>query len=197
VTNYVESHDEVGNVRDRAAYVAGYGQGWRMSKVAAAALLLSRGIPLFFMGGESGEDRQFEFGKSDKLNLDEYLENPDRTRIRAWWRELARLRRDSRIQGPSPLDVRLAEDQLFAFTRGRSQEYYVLLNFGGWSGSRLLSSLNLPQGEYRELWNSTWPDFAIRAEDEGEHSNGGRRSQLGRHHHLRVPDYGAVILQRT
>ena len=56
VVNYPESHDEVGNVRDRVAYVAGYHQGWRMSKVAAAATLMSRGIPLFFMGAESGED---------------------------------------------------------------------------------------------------------------------------------------------
>jgi 1,4-alpha-glucan branching enzyme len=197
VINYPESHDEVGNVRDRVAYIAGYGQGWRMSKVAAAATLMSRGIPLFFMGAESGEDRQFQFGSAKTLDLNEYLSNSDRGRIRAWWRELCWLRRDPSIQGPAALKVCLAEDQLLAFTRGSNDDFYVLLNFGGWSGHRELSSLQLPFGTYRELWNSTWPAFAIRAEHEGEHTNGGRQARLGRHNWLNVPDYGAIILQRV
>jgi len=197
VTNYPESHDEVGNVRDRIAYVAGYGQGWRMSKVAAAGTLLARGIPLFFMGAESGEDQQFGGGSAQVLDLKEYLANPDRGRIRAWWRELCRLRRNPSIQGPSPLSVCLAEDQLLAFTRGQSHDFYVLLNFGGWSGFRSLADLNLPAGQYRELWNSTWPAFAIQAEHEGEHTNGGRDARLHRQRSLHVPDYGVVILQRV
>ena len=197
VVNYPESHDEVGNVRDRVAHIAGIGQGWRMSKVAAAGTLLLRGIPLFFMGAESGEDKQFRFGKSDQLDIEEYLSNADRRRIRHWWRELCLLHRDPSIQGPSPLRVRLAEQQLLAFTRGDAENFYVLLNFGGWSGHRSLSSLNLPHGEFRELWNSTWPAFAIRAEHEGEHTNGGRDARLHRHHSLNIPDYGAVILQRV
>ncbi len=197
VVNYPESHDEVGNVPNRVARLAGYGQGWRMSKVAGAATMLSRGIPLFFMGCESGEHRQFHFGASKQLDLDEYLSNRDRGRIRAWWRELARLHRDPSIQGPSPLRVCLAEEQLLAFTRGGNDDFFVLLNFGGWSGRRSLASLNLPWGEYRELWNSTWPAFAIEAEHEGEHANGGRSARLHRHHDLNVPDYGAVVLHRV
>ncbi len=197
VVNYPESHDEVGNVRDRVAFVAGYGQGWRMSKVAAAGTLMSRGIPLYFMGAESAEDQQFGFGSSQELDLDEYLSNSDRGRIRAWWRELGRLRRDANIQGPAPLNVCLAEEQLLAFSRGHNDEFYVLLNFGGWSGERNLGSLNLPGGVYRELWNSTWPAFAISAEHEGEHPNGGRDARLHRGYSLNVPDYGAVILQRV
>ncbi|HSG72423.1 MAG TPA: alpha-amylase family glycosyl hydrolase, partial [Planctomycetaceae bacterium] len=197
VTNYSESHDEVGNVRDRVAHLAGYGQGWRMSKVAAAATLLSRGIPLFFMGGESGEDQQFHFGNSVQLDLAEYLSNDDRGRIRAWWRDLCHLRRNPSIQGPAPLKVCLAESQLLAFTRGVANDFYVLLNFGGWSGERSLESLNLPWGRYRELYNSTWPAFAIQAEHEDEHANGGRDARLQRYHRLNVPDYGAVILERV
>jgi 1,4-alpha-glucan branching enzyme len=197
VVNYPESHDEVGNVRDRVAYVAGYGQGWRMSKVAAAGTLMSRGIPLFFMGAESAEDRQFGFGSDQKLDLDEYLSNADRGRIRAWWRELCQLHRDSSIQGPSPLNVCFAEDQLLAFSRGQSGDFFVLLNFGGWTGYRNLGELNLPSGEYRELWNSTWPAFAIHAEQEDEHTNGGRDARLHRDQSVHIPDYGAVILQRV
>ncbi|HUG20819.1 MAG TPA: alpha-amylase family glycosyl hydrolase, partial [Planctomycetaceae bacterium] len=197
ITNYAESHDEVGNVRDRVAYLAEYGQGWRMSKVAAAATLMSRGIPLFFMGGESGEDRQFHVGGSDPLDLAEYLSNPDRGHIRAWWRDLCHLRRNPSIQGPAPLRVVLAESQLLAFTRGVANDFYILLNFGGWSGERSLESLNLPWGRYRELYNSTWPAFAIQAEHEDEHSNGGRDARLQRNHQLNVPDYGVVILERV
>ncbi len=197
IVNYPESHDEVGNVRDRVAYVAGYGQGWRMSKVAAAATLLSRGLPLFFMGAESGEDKQFRFGSAETLDLDEYLANEDRGRIRRWWRELAWLRKDPSIQGPAPLDVRFEGDQLLAFTRGQNADYFVVLNFGGWSGHKGLAELNLPAGNYLELWNSTWPAFAIHAEGEGEHTNGGRQARLAAPDTLHIPDYGVVILQRA
>jgi 1,4-alpha-glucan branching enzyme len=197
VINYPESHDEVGNVRDRIAFVAGLGQGWRMSKVAAAATLLSRGIPLFFMGAESAEDKQFGFGSNEQLDLNAYLANGDRTRIRAWWKELCKLRRDASIQGPAPLKVCFTASQMLGFTRGEGDDYYILLNFGGWSGRTKLSDLNLPTGNYRELWNSTWPAFAIHAEHEGEHTNGGRDARLRRQHSLNVPDYGVVILQRV
>lgn len=195
VTNYPESHDEVGNVRDRIAYVAGWGQGLRMSKVAAAASLLSRGIPMFFMGAESAEDRQFTFGGTTPLDLGAYLADPARSRVRAWWRELCWLRRNPSLQGPSPLDVRHAEGQLLAFTRGRRGDFYVLLNFGGWAGRKGLRELGLPDGAYRELWNSTWPAFAV--EDEGEHTNGGRDARLHPWHELNVPDYGALVLERA
>lgn len=197
VVNYPESHDEVGNVRDRVAYVAGLGQGFRMSKVAAAGTLLSRGIPLFFMGTESGEDQQFSFGKATVLDLDHYERDPDRRRIREWWRQLCLLRRDPSIQGPSPLEVRFAGEQVLAFSRGQQGEFYVLLNFGGWSGYLSLTHLNLPDGTYHELWNSTWPDFAIQSEREDEHTNWGRPARLNRGHWLHVPDYGAVILKRV
>jgi 1,4-alpha-glucan branching enzyme len=163
----------------------------------AACTLLARGIPMFFMGAESGEDQQFAFGSAQPLDLEEYLSNPDRGRIRAWWRALCQLRRDPCIQGPAPLAVRLVEDQLLAFTRGQGHDYYVLLNFGGWSGHRPLADLNLPAGQYRELWNSTWPVFAIQAEHEDEHVNGGRDARLHRGRALHIPDYGVVILQHV
>ena len=72
-----------------------------------------------------------------------------------------------------------------------------MLNFGGWAGFHNLGYLNLPDGTYRELWNSTWPAFAISGENEGEHSNGGRDARLGRSNALHIPDYGAVILERV
>lgn len=197
IVNYPESHDEVGNVPDRVAHVAGFGQGWRMSKVAAAATLLSRGMPLFFMGAESAEDKQFQFGKDTSLDLTGYLANDDRRRIRLWWRELGLLRGNPSIKGPSPLDVRFVDDQVLAFSRGQGGDFFIVLNFGGWSGQKFLGAMNVPPGTYRELWNSTWPAFAIRAENEGEHTNGGRDARLHGSDLLSIPDYGVVILEKV
>jgi hypothetical protein len=87
-----------------------------------------------------------------------------------------------------------AQDQQLCFVRGHQGEYFTLANFGGWEGWKSLAELNLPDGRYRELWNSTWPAFAV--ESEGEHTNGGRNATLRRESWLHVPDYGAVILER-
>lgn len=56
--------------------------------------------------------------------------------------------------------------------------------------------LNLPGGTYRELWNTTWPAFAVASESEGEHTNGGRDARLDRGMALEVPDYGAFVIER-
>ena len=195
VTNYSESHDEVGNVNDRIANVAGQGRGLRMSKVAAAATLLSRGIPMFFMGAECGEHRQFRFGGSETLDLTGYQQIVPYRKVRQWWNALCHTRRSEAIKGPAKLEVRFAADQLLAFSRGLGDDYFVVLNFGGWAGWKSLAEMNLPNRRYRELWNSTWPAFAV--EGEGEHTNGGRDTQLHRGHWLHVPDYGVVVLERT
>jgi 1,4-alpha-glucan branching enzyme len=195
-TNYPESHDEVGNVNDRIANVGGWGQGLRRNKVAAAASLLSRGIPLWFMGAEAGEAAQFSFHGEAPLDLDGYLADETRGRVRAWWKVLCDLRRGNpTIQGPSPIAVHHAENDMLAFSRGEGQEFFVVLNFGPWSGWRPLAALNLPEWSYRELWNSTWPAFAVESED--EHANGGRDARLHRGAWLHVPDYGCLVLERV
>ncbi len=195
VTNYAESHDEVGNVNDRIANVAGYGRGLRMSKVAAAASLLSRGIPMFFMGAEVGEYRQFSFGRDDVLDLTSYEQGEHHQKVRSWWSTLCNVRRSESIKGPADLEVRYAQDQILAFSRGLGNDYFVVLNFGGWAGWKSLAELNLPNHRYRELLNSTWPAFAV--EDEDEHTNGGGSTRLHRGHWLQIPDYGAVVLERA
>jgi hypothetical protein len=57
--------------------------------------------------------------------------------------------------------------------------------------------LNLPHATYRELWNSTWPVFAVHGEAEDEHTNGGRDAHLDQSRHLHLPDHRAVILERV
>ncbi len=196
-TNYCESHDEVGNVRDRVTFVAGWKRGLRMSKVAAAATILSRGIPMFFMGAEAAEDRQFTNGGTDRLPLDVYLSDPSKSAVRDWWKEMLRLRRSAAITGPSRLDVKYAQEQMLGFTRGDRGDFYMLLNFGGFAGWKSLAELNLPEGTFCELWNSTWPTFAIAVEDENEHMNWGRDARLTRGNWLHSPDYGVIVLARV
>ena len=156
---------------------------------------MGRGIPMLFMGGESGEHRQFLNGSSDTLDLGAYLADSGREQIRAWFNSLLELRVNSNVKGPSPLAVVYAQEQQLGFVRGQGSEYYTLANFGGWSGLKSLAELNLPGGVYRELWNSTWPAFAV--ENEDEHTNGGRTARLHRGNWLQIPDYGVVILERT
>lgn len=195
VTNYPESHDEVGNVNDRIVNVAGFGQGLRRNKVAAVTTLVSRGIPMWFMGAESGEWGQFTFSGQDALDLERYLLDDNCRRLCAWWNVLLELRRGNpKLQGPSPLQIHYAVGNLLAFSRGEGEEYFVVANFGPWWGWISLAELNLPDWPYRELWNSTWPAFAVEGED--EHGNGGRDAQIWRHQWLQIPDYGAVILER-
>ncbi|MGX9728439.1 MAG: alpha amylase C-terminal domain-containing protein [Candidatus Electronema sp. VV] len=83
---------------------------------------------------------------------------------------------------------------MLAFTRGEANDLFILLNFSGWSGWRSLAELNLPDGQYKELVNSTWGDYQV--EWEGEHSNGGWDAWLNRGGSLHIPDYGAVVLEK-
>lgn len=197
-TNYAESHDEVGNTDDRIAKCAAYGSGLRLAKVSLAAVLLSRGLPHIFMGGEAGETQQFAKDHLDVLPLVHYQTDPNRQQVIAWFRVLCGLRlNDQRIKGPAPIAVHYVEDLVMTFSRGGAKEFFVVLNFGGWAGWKSLASLGLPDGTYMELWNSTWPAFAIAGEWENEHTNGGRHARLSRNSSLQIPDFGVVILLKT
>lgn len=196
-TNYAESHDEVGNEPNRISAVGGPGQGLRRSKIANAATLLARGIPLSFMGTETGEWRQFSKGGDQTLDLDHYEQDTTACSLRNWWNILTEIRRGNpRLEGPSPLRVAFAQERMLAFTRGEANDFFILLNFGDWSGWRSLSELNLPDGEYKELVNSTWGDYRVDCEGEDEHSNGGWDARLHRDNWLHIPDYGAVVLEK-
>jgi 1,4-alpha-glucan branching enzyme len=195
--NYGESHDEVGNEDNRLAKVAGFGRGLRGAKVHASAVLLSRGIPMFFMGAEAAEWRQFIQDGASSLPLDNYITDPQLQQVRRWWQTMCGLHRNPSFQGPARLDVCFAQDRMLGFTRGMNGDYYVLLNFGSWSGTLSLAFLNLPNGTYRELWNSTWDEFRNSAENEQPRSNGGRDARLHHGSQLLIPDVGAIILERV
>ncbi|MCL6589580.1 MAG: alpha amylase C-terminal domain-containing protein [Firmicutes bacterium] len=195
VTNYPSSHDEVGNVADRIANIGGLGQGLRRNKAAAAATLLSRGIPMFFMGEEAGETAQFPFNSQTSLDLERYEQNPALNKVREWWKTLIKLRKNNpAIQGPAPLEVHYVEGLVLGFSRGEGKDYYIVCNFGPWPVTRSLRQMNLYDGVYHELLNSTWPAFQV--ENEDEHTNGGREARLYPDGNLTIPDYGAVILEK-
>lgn len=197
-TQYPESHDEVGNEPNRITHVAGVGQGLRRSKVAAALTLLGRGIPMWFMGAESGEWRQFTKDGDDALDLDAYESDESATRLRAFWNALSALRRGNDcLQGPAPISVRYVDDTVIAFSRGAGAELFIVANFGPHGGGRQLGGLNLPGGTYRERLNSTWPDYRIDVEFEDQHDSGGWAARLGRESYLQMPDYGVVVLERV
>jgi 1,4-alpha-glucan branching enzyme len=196
-TQYPESHDEVGNEPSRISHVAGFGQGYRRNKVAAATTLLGRGIPMWFMGAESGEWRQFSKDSDEPLDLDGYERDDSAGRVRSWWNALCALRRgNSKLQGPAPLAIHHADDGLLVFSRGQGAELFVVANFGARSHARLLAELNLPFARYRERLNSTWSDYRVTSEGEDLHDNGGDAARLSRQHWLQVPDYGVVVLER-
>lgn len=196
VTNYSESHDEVGNVNDRIANVGGFGQGLRRNKVAATATLLSRGIPMFFMGEEFGETAQFVQNSDQTLDLNVCNDDCDKKRMLNWWKEMIKLRKNNpKIQGPAPINIHYAQDQILAFSRGEGQDFFIVCNFSPQTTSRNLGAMNLPDGVYKELWNSTWPAFQVEWEDELH--NGRQEARLHRGYDLNIPDYGTVILEKV
>jgi hypothetical protein len=91
--------------------------------------------------------------------------SPKAATTRSTWR-LLRERRQVACRG---MDERSAGH---AWVHGDGQDYFIVVNFGGWSGCKSLSVSNLPHYTYRELWNSTWPAFQVEWEDEP--TNGGR-----------------------
>lgn len=195
VVNYACSHDGAGNDGRRTAFVGGKHEGLRRNKVAATALHMSRGVPYFFMGEEYGEREPFMFDSDDTLRLSRVEETVDKVRVLEWWKTLILLRRNNwKIMGASPLHVHFVEDSVLAFSRGSVREYFVVLNFGPGAHRKNLGAMNLPEGLYKELWNSTWPQFQVEWED--LHENGGWGAQLHRGCDLHIPDYGAVILER-
>ena len=203
---YAESHDEVGNTDDRIARRARDGKGWEMLQVAAAGTVCGRGIPMIFMGQESGEWMQFgqdddKLGEynpgtghtwwDDRLDLDAYESDSGRKKVRHWYRRLFDIRREDPEAFAWPeITITHIHDQngVVAFTRGEGT-YLIVLNFRGNSWEHYNVGVS---GRYRELANSSWPAFNLGGSVE--------RTRGGNSAHdindVPVPAYGAVILKR-
>ncbi|MFO0911035.1 MAG: alpha-amylase family glycosyl hydrolase, partial [Isosphaeraceae bacterium] len=203
---YSESHDEVGNTDDRIARRARDGKGWEMNQVAAAGTIFGRGIPMIFMGQEAGETMQFGQDDDklrdhnpgtgntwwdDRLDLTAYESDPGRDKVRRWHRRLFELRKSDpqALAWPEIAVTHIHNDNgIVAFTRGQGR-YLVVLNFGprGWDHYNVGVS-----GNYRELANTSWPDFNL-----GNYPEKTRHGDQAQHiEDVAIPAYGAVILKR-
>jgi 1,4-alpha-glucan branching enzyme len=203
---YAESHDEVGNTDNRIARRGRNGKGWEMSQLAASSVVLGRGVPLIFMGQESGEWMQFGQDDSklrehnpgtghtwwdDRLDLDAYETDTGRTKLRDWYRKMFDLRKgDQRTLASSSIEIKHIHDDngVAAFTRDGGK-YLVVMNFKGNSWNRYNVGV---EGKYREVANTSWPAFNFGGYPERTRG-GGSAFQI---EEVPVPPFGVVVLKR-
>ncbi len=203
---YAESHDEVGNTDDRIARRARDGKGWEMDQIAAAGVVLGRGVPMIFMGQEAGEWMQFgqDDGKlseynpgtgetwwDDRLALDDYESDPGRSKVRGWYETVIAIRKTDPQAFAWP-DIRITHihdaNGIAAFTRDDGK-YLIVMNVRGnaWPKYRVGVS-----GRYREIANTSWPAYNL-----GEYPEMTRGGDAAHQiDDVPIPPYGAIILKR-
>jgi hypothetical protein len=121
----------------------------------------------------------------------------DNTRILGWFRQLMGLRNDPTkgLQGDANYQVVATGNRTVAFTCGEAQRLFVVVTFATPDQRQNSAWLGLPAGsEYKEIFNSSWPDFQV--EFEQEQSNGGYDAQISSGQILSLPFIGAVVLER-
>jgi 1,4-alpha-glucan branching enzyme len=200
-----ESHDMVsaqdaGN--QRIAARPPFGLGLQLAKALGTLTLLSNGIPMLFMGQEVGETRPFAFDSSaPALNPQQYTQQPAtayNVRVLAWFRQLMGLRNDGAqgLQGDANYQSVAVGHRTLAFACGLDQSLFVVVTFGTANQQQNSSWLGLPAGRaYKEIFNSSWPDFQV--ESELQRSNGGYEARIRSGQILNLPFVGAVVLQRA
>jgi 1,4-alpha-glucan branching enzyme len=204
-TRFGESHDMVSGqdpLNIRIAARPPFGQGYQMAKAFGALALFSNGVPMLFMGQEIGETVAFSFSNNDQWINPQVCDLPpvaatDRTRILAWFRQLMGLRNDPSkgLQGDANYQVVATGNRTEAFVCGAGQQLFVIATFGTPNQRQDTSWLGLPSGAaYKEIFNSSWPDFQV--EFEQEWANGGYNVQIYSGQVINLPSIGAVVLER-
>jgi 1,4-alpha-glucan branching enzyme len=200
---YAESHDTARgeDKQQRIARREAWGYGRQMAKVVGTVTLLSKGVPMLFMGEEAAEDRPFALNMlaSDPafvLRLDEY-EQPgsESANVLTWFRHLMGLRRnpDNGLRGDGWQALGSGRKTV-AFSRAEGR-YFVIATFGTPDTQQDLGWLNLPAGSaYKEIFNSSWPQYQVHAEPNVD--NGGYAAALRAGNLIRLPSIGAVVLER-
>jgi 1,4-alpha-glucan branching enzyme len=201
-----ESHDMVSAQDEGNKRIAArppFGQGLQMAKALGALTLLSNGVPMLFMGQEYGETIPFSFDASAARPLDPQvyagLTAPvANARVLAWFRAIMGLRNDpvQGLQGETNYQIVGVGHRTVAFTCGVGQRLFAVFTFGTANQEQDSSWLGLPAGSvYKEIFNSSWPVFAV--EFEAERTNGGYAARLASGQILQLPYIGAVVLQRA
>ena len=203
-TRFGESHDMVSAqdpLSQRIAARPPFGEGFRLAKAMGALTLLSNGIPMLFMGQEIGETLPFSFDAATQPVNPQQLPPAtaiDQTRILAWFTSLLGLRNDPTkgLQGDANYQVVGQGNRTVAFTCGAAQGLFVVVTFGTANQQQNSGWLGLPGGgAFKEIFNSSWPDFQV--EFEPEYTNGGYPAQIYSGQILNLPAIGAVVLERA
>jgi len=201
-----ESHDSVSGQdpgNRRIAARPPYHQGLQMAKAIGAISVLSKGVPMVFMGEEVGETRYFSFDSEGPATNPQAHDLPDRaatdnTRVLGWFRSLMGLRNDGvkGLRGDDSVQVVRTGRRTVAFTCGSGQQLFIVATFGTEDQQQDSSWLGLPRnGRYKEILNSSWPVFQV--EFEQERTNGGYAASIQSGQLLNLPFIGAVVLERV
>lgn len=196
---YAESHD---TAKIRIAAAEKFGNGLMMAKAIGAISLLAEGIPMLFMGQEAGETQPFVLGgrigdPGFVLPLDNYEQaGSESLQVLTWFRDLIGLRNNG-ANGLQGDDTQTTGQGFKTVTLSRAGgEFFVIATIGLVKQQQSLVSLGLLSGSaYKEIFNSSWPQY--RVHNEPEISNGGYSARLGAGDSIQLPSIGAVVLQRT
>jgi 1,4-alpha-glucan branching enzyme len=204
-TRFGESHDMVSGqdpANQRIASRPPFRQGFQMSKAIGALVLFSNGVPMLFMGQEVAETRFFSFDNNGPVTNPQDHDLPpgaatDQTRVLAWFRSLLGMRNDGYkgLRGDSNvMNIRMGH-RTIAFSCGYGGSLFVVVTMGTTNQRQDSSWLGLPAGgTYKEIFNSSWPDFQV--EFESQQSNGGYDARISTGAILNLPYIGAVVLER-
>jgi 1,4-alpha-glucan branching enzyme len=204
VTRFGESHDMVSAqdpANQRIAARPPFGQGFQLAKALGTLTLLSNGVPMLFMGQEVGETLCFSFDDASQPVNPQQLPAAtaiDQSRILAWFVSIMGLRNDPSkgLQGDANYQVVGTGNRTVAFTCGAQQRLFVVVTFGTPNQQQNSGWIGLPSGgPFKEIFNSSWPDFQV--EFEPENANGGYTAQIYSGQILNLPAIGAVVLQRA
>jgi 1,4-alpha-glucan branching enzyme len=201
-----ESHDMVSEQdsgNKRIAARPPFGCGLQLAKALGTLTLLSNGVPMLFMGQEVGETIPFAFDSaSPALNPQRYTQPPGKdnnnSRVLSWFCQLMGLRNDPNqgLQGDYNYQTVAVGHRTVAFACGLQQSLFVVVTFGTADQQQDSSWLGLPpQGEYKEIFNSSWPVFQVEFEE--EKTNGGYDARIRSGKVLNLPHIGAIVLQRV
>jgi 1,4-alpha-glucan branching enzyme len=203
---YAESHDSASGQNDgqnkRIAARPPWRQGLQMAKTVGAVVILCNGIPMIFMGQETGEIRPFSMENLPDhsraiLNPQGHIDDgSDNSRVLAWYQSLLGLRNnaDNGLLGDDSQAVRWGRKSV-AFTRGFDARFFVVCTFATPDQWQSSAALGLPGGiGYKEVFNSSWPAYAV--EFEAERTNGGFSARIQSGQYLNLPYIGAIVLER-
>jgi len=200
---YHESHDEAGNSEHSARTLmvaiaaergapAPTGELRRVAEArcrfVAGITLLSAGTPMFLMGEEIGATKPFTFDGFVE-NREDLLGERDGAgkHLFRFYRELIRLRRRHRAFGTPNIEIIAVHNQnrLIAFHRWSGPEHYLVLGTlsdHGWDGGYVLPTSSMPEGRWREIFNSDdklYDGAGLSNESEIEAHDGSLNVRLG------------------